>query len=333
MYSIREISEKRELEQLSPKAMFAAQSRGRQRAETECDLRTVFQRDRDRITHSKSFRRLKHKTQVFIAPSQDHYRTRLTHALEVSQISRTIGRALRLNEDLIEAIALGHDVGHTPFGHSGEQIIRNLIGHFEHNEQSLRVVDYIEKQGAGLNLTWEVRDGILNHTGSGIPATLEGQIVKICDRVGYLCHDIDDAMRAGILTVDSIPSDICEVLGNSPSHMLTTMVKNIIDHSQHEQSIIMGETALKAMNQLREFMFSSVYHSPPLQKERDRGQRVVAQLFEAFTECPELLPEEHYKKIEECGRVQTVVDYIASMTDNYAVKVFQDLFVPSPYRW
>lgn len=333
MYSIREISEKRELEELSPKAMYAVQSRGRDRAEGECDLRTCFQRDRDRITHSKAFRRLKHKTQVFIAPSQDHYRTRLTHALEVSQISRTIGRAMRLNEDLIEAIALGHDVGHTPFGHSGEQIIRSLIGHFEHNQQSLRVVEHIEKQGMGLNLTWEVRDGILNHTGSGIPVTLEGQIVKICDRVGYLCHDIDDAIRAGILTMDSIPLEVRRVLGNTPSQMLTTMVKDIIDHSQHEDLIIMGEATSEAMNQLRQFMFSNVYHSPRLQKERDKGQRVVAQLFEAFTEHPELLPEEHYKKIEGWGAKQTVVDYIASMTDNYAVKVFNDLFVPSPYRW
>lgn len=333
MYCIREITEMREEEQFSPYAARSVNTRGRLRDEQECDLRTCYQRDRDRITHSKSFRRLKHKTQVFIAPSQDHYRTRLTHALEVSQISRTIGRALRLNEDLIEAIALGHDVGHTPFGHSGEQIIRKLIGHFEHNEQSLRVVDYIEKQGSGLNLTWEVRDGILNHTGSGKPSTLEGQIVKLCDRVGYLCHDIDDAVRAGLLTMEDLPADILQVLGGSPSQMLTTMVTDIIAHSQGEQAIHMGLQVQESMDQLRNFMFKNVYHSTRLQKERDKGQRIITQLFEAFIQELELLPEEHYRRVEEWGVVQTVVDYIASMTDNFAVRAFNELFIPSPYRW
>lgn len=332
--SIREINEEIELEVLSPQAAFSYKSRGREVPEEPCYYRTGYQRDRDRITHSKSFRRLKHKTQVFIlSPSQDHYRTRLTHALEVSQISRTIGRALRLNEDLIEAIALGHDVGHTPFGHSGEQVIRKLIGHFEHNEQSIKIITTLEKQGKGLNLTWEVRDGILNHTGHGKPETLEGQVVKLCDRVGYLCHDIDDSLRAGIITVAQIPAVFKEFLGATPSAMLTAMVADIINNSLGAGEIMMSSEAAKVMNDLREFMFNNVYHSPKLQKERDKAQRIITELYEHFIANPEKLPPEFLKWSEKWGIETSVVDYIASMTDNYAINVFNELFVPNPYNW
>lgn len=332
--SIRELNEEKELANLSSFAAFSSKSKGRERLLTPCLYRTCYQRDRDRITHSKSFRRLKHKTQVFIlSPSQDHYRTRLTHALEVSQISRTIGRALRLNEDLIEAIALGHDVGHTPFGHSGEQVIRQLIGHFEHNEQSIKVVTILEKQGQGLNLTWEVRDGILNHTGLGKPATLEGQVVKLCDRVGYICHDIDDSLRAGILTIEQIPKEFIDFFGAEHSQMLTTMVSDIINNSLGADEIRMSPSVAEAMNNLREFMFTNVYHSPKLQKERDKAQRIISELYQCFLKDPQKLPPEFLKWSEQWGLSTAIVDYIASMTDNYAVNVFNEFFVPNPNNW
>lgn len=330
--NFRRLSEEREILNLDARAALSCKTKGRERIEEGCNLRTDFQRDRDRIVHSKSFRRLKHKTQVFIAPSGDHYRTRLTHALEVSQISRTIGRALRLNEDLIEAIALGHDVGHTPFGHSGEQALRELIGHFEHNEQSLRVVRYLEKQGQGLNLTWEVRDGILNHTGSCDPETLEGQIVKICDRIGYLCHDIDDALRAGILEKSLIPKQIYQVLGNTPSEMITTMVSDLILASTDSPEIVMSAGVKEAMDNLRSFMFKTVYHCEELQKERDKARHVVQELFRLYCSYPEKLPIEHFQRIEEAGKEQTVIDFVASMTDTYAINQFEEHFFPRGFK-
>lgn len=332
--TVRELNEEKEQAILSQYAALSINSRGRDVTEEPCPYRTCYQRDRDRIIHSKSFRRLKHKTQVFIlSPSMDHYRTRLTHALEVSQISRTIGRALSLNEDLIEAIALGHDVGHTPFGHSGEQILGRLVGRFEHNEQSIRVVKYLEKQGHGLNLTWEVKDGILNHTGSEKPVTLEGQVVKLCDRVGYLCHDIDDSLRAGMLTIEQIPAELREFFGTTHSQMLTKMIADIINNSRNAPEIRMSEPVSKAMNNLREFMFESVYFSTKLMIERGKAQGIVSHLYEHFMANPDKLPREYVKWSEKWGLQTSVVDYIASMTDNYATKVFSDLFVPDPYNW
>lgn len=332
MTTVREILEEQEIARLSPWGARSRYSKGRDRAEPQCPFRTVYQRDRDRVIHSKAFRRLKHKTQVFIAPSGDHYRTRLTHTLEVSQISRTIGRALGLNEDLIEAVAMGHDVGHTPFGHSGEYALRKLIGHFNHNEQSRRVVEFIEKQGAGLNLTWEVRDGILNHTGKTQPATLESQVVKFCDRIGYICHDIDDSIRAGMISESDLPREHVEVLGVTHSQMITSMVSDVITVSLDQPEIRMSETVLGAMNGLRDFLFERIYLSPILAEERKKAQFIVEMLFEFFLRQPERLPAEYVERIERWGRQQTVVDYIASMTDRFAISTFEEHFVPSPFH-
>ena len=259
--TIREQLEERELEYLSPYASFSRDSRGRDRAEQECDIRPVFQRDRDRILHCKAFRRLKQKTQVFLQPKSDHYRTRLTHTLEVSQNARTIAKALRLNEDLVEAIALGHDLGHTPFGHAGERAL-NSVYHFAHNEQSVRVVEYIERQGKGLNLTWEVRDGILNHKTAGTPHTLEGQVLRLSDKIAYINHDIDDAVRGGLLTEEEIPKEIRNTLGETGKRRLDTMVHDVIVHSMDRPEIIMSEEVGQAMKDLRKFMFYHVYLNP-----------------------------------------------------------------------
>ncbi|NPV26836.1 MAG: deoxyguanosinetriphosphate triphosphohydrolase [Firmicutes bacterium] len=332
MPTIREVLEEHEMARLSPWAARSRNSKGRQREEPQCPFRTVYQRDRDRIIHSKAFRRLKHKTQVFIAPSGDHYRTRLTHTLEVSQISRTIGRALGLNEDLIEAVAMAHDVGHTPFGHSGEYALQEIIGHFKHNEQSLRVVDCIEKQGEGLNLTWEVRDGILHHTGDTVPATLESQVLKICDRIGYICHDIDDSIRAGLISINDLPQEHVQILGKTHSQMITTMVADIITSSMNQPEIRMSQPVLEAMNGLRDFMFEQVYLSPFLEEERKKAQFIIEKLYEFFTRRPEKLPPEYIERIERWGLQQTVVDYVASMTDRFAINTFESFFVPSPFH-
>lgn len=326
MESIRERTEKEEFERLSE---FAAKSvlAKRAREEEECSIRTKFQRDRDRILHSKPFRRLKHKTQVYIAPSGDHFRTRMTHSLEVSQICRTIGRGLKLNEDLIEAIALGHDVGHTPFGHVGEDSIRQIIGHFEHNEQSVRILTILTAGGKGLNLTDDVLDGILNHTGEGIPRTLEGQIVKVGDRIAYLCHDYDDALRAGLLSKGDLPENVLKTLGDTPSAMITTMVKGMILASEGQPEIRQTLEVAAAMQEFRAFMFQRVYNSSALRGERNKGQYIVQALFEYYQAHVDVLPEA-YLLMAGGDKVQAAVDYISGLTDNYAIDLFQRFFVP-----
>jgi dGTPase len=335
-HAIRQQLEKRE-ELLSPHAARSRRSRGRRRDEEPCPMRTVFQRDRDRIIHCKSFRRLMHKTQVFIAPTGDHYRTRLTHTLEVSQIARTIVRALNLNEDLAEARALGHDLGHTPFGHVGEEVLNDLYpGGFRHNEQSLRVVELLENDGLGLNLTWEVRDGILNHSKTGtdlldkrgdVPYTLEGQICKLADAVAYINHDVDDAIRAGIIAESDLPAEATRVLGNSHRQRINTLVADIIDVSWPvtgaggKPGIGMSPEIRETTNTLRQFLFEKVYNI--LSEEADRDRDVVRLLYRHFTAHDEALPPEY--KLRDDSIERRVVDYIAGMTDRYANDMFKKL--------
>ena len=323
---IRQRTEREEEERLSPYAAKSCEAK-RERFEEECPIRTKFQRDRDRILHSNPFRRLKHKTQVYIAPSGDHYRTRMTHSLEVSQICRTIARGLQLNEDLIEAIALGHDVGHTPFGHVGEEALRRIISHFEHNEQSIRILKVLAREGQGLNLTEPVLDGILFHTGEGLPITLEGQIVKTGDRIAYLCHDYDDALRAGLLTVSDLPETVQRKLGVKPSDMITTMVVDMIEASRGLDHIAQSVEVHSAMQEFREFMFSRVYNSVTLREERRKGQYIVQALFEYYYKDIGKLPE-HFLISAAGNKTQAVVDYISGLTDNYAIDLFQSLFIP-----
>ena len=324
--NIRERSEKEEEERLS---QYAAKSRDamRERLEEECPIRTKFQRDRDRILHSKPFRRLKHKTQVYIAPSGDHYRTRMTHSLEVSQIGRTIARGLQLNEDLIEAIALGHDVGHTPFGHVGEEALRHIITHFEHNEQSIRILKVLAREGQGLNLTEPVLDGILHHTGEGKPITLEGQIVKTGDRIAYLCHDYDDALRASLLIRSDLPETVKWTLGEKPSAMITTMVVDMIEASIGQNCIHQSVKVQGAMQEFRQFMFAKVYNSPTLREERRKGKYIIQALFEYYIQDTSKLPE-NFLIWAGGDKTQAVVDYISGLTDNYAIHLFGRLFVP-----
>lgn len=331
--TIREQLEERELEYLSPYAAFSKNSRGRSKEEAECDIRPVFQRDRDRILHCKAFRRLKQKTQVFLLPKGDHYRTRLTHTLEVSQNARTIAKALRLNEDLVEAIALGHDLGHTPFGHAGERAL-NSVYHFAHNEQSVRVVECIEKQGEGLNLTWEVRDGILNHKNAGNPHTLEGQVLRLSDKIAYINHDIDDAIRGGILVEENIPKEIRKVLGNSGKERLDTMVHDVIVNSMERPQIRMSEEVRGATADLRNFMFSHVYNNPKAKGEEQKAIQLVRQLYEYYIEHIELLPEQYLNALElpDNTKEQIVCDYIAGMTDNFAVKKYEEFFIPEAWK-
>jgi len=323
---IRQEIEKLEEKILSPYAALSAKTKGRQNPEEKCSIRTEFQRDRDRILHCKSFRRLKHKTQVFIAPEGDHYRTRLTHTLEVSQISRTIARALRLNEDLTEAIALGHDLGHTPFGHIGERVLDSISKNgFKHNLQSLRIVEVLEG-GTGLNLTWEVRDGIRNHTGPQLPATLEGQIVRISDRIAYINHDIDDAIRANIISIDNLPKECIEVLGKTHRERINTMVEDVILYSMDKPYIGMSKRVGDATNQLRSFMFERVYISSVSQSEVEKANRIVKELFGYFLENIHKLPEECFNVISQDGEEQGVCDYIAGMTDRYALSLYETLY-------
>lgn len=307
---------------LSPYATKSVNTRGRIVAIEPCILRTEFQRDRDRILHCKSFRRLKHKTQVFLSPTGDHYRTRLTHTLEVTQIARTISRSLCLNEDLTEAIALGHDLGHTPFGHAGERVLRTKTGHFEHNEQSLRVVDIIEN----LNLTYEVRDGILNHRMGQTPITLEGRVVNFSDRVAYLTHDIEDAVRAGILKEGDIPSDIENILGVGKGHKIDTLVKDIIDSSYQKDDIYMSNIVGDAMNKLRDFMFREVYSSKIALKEEKKAVRLLGILFDYYFAHPEDIPS-FYKELSG-DPIVNIKDYIAGMSDIFAQKAFANNFIP-----
>ncbi len=317
---------------LAPQAAFTANSRGRQRPEEPCQLRTCYQRDRDRIIHSKAFRRLKTKTQVFINPYGDHYRTRMTHTFEVMQIARTIARALRLNEDLVEAIALGHDLGHTPFGHAGERSLAAIAGHFRHNEQSLRVVDYIEKNGEGLNLTFEVRDGILNHSGSLQPATLEGEIVQLSDRIAYVNHDIDDAIRAGLLQEAWLPQAAVACLGNSSSARINTLVISVVRYSQPLTKICMGEAEAQAMNMLRDFLFQNVYQSKEAMEQEDLLRQQLVRLFSYYMDEISLVPvlyldlaQKESSGSEEAYKKLAVTDYIAGMSDAFAFQQIERL--------
>jgi len=331
--NIRQRTEEIEKSILSPYAVLSINSKGRERKEAKCQIRTDFQRDRDRIIHSKSFRRLKHKTQVFISPEKDHYRTRLTHTLEVAQIARTIARALRLNEDLTEAIALGHDLGHTPFGHAGEAVLDGIHpGGFKHNEQSLRVVEILEDKN-GLNLTWEVRDGILNHSGSNIPSTLEGMVVKYSDRIAYINHDIDDALRAGILHITDLPKECLKVLGTDHKSRINTMITDIIMESLDKPNIKMSKEIEKATNDLREFMFENVYIGSIAKVEEEKVQYIIKQLYEYFFDNPEKIPEDLRKKMRDEGNHRLICDYIAGMTDRYALNQYKSIFLPVGWQF
>lgn len=325
--NLREITENNEKLILSPKACFSAESRGRTRQEEECNVRTCFQRDRDRIIHCLSFRRLKHKTQVFLAPTGDHYRTRLTHTLEVAQIARTIARALHLNEDLTETIALGHDLGHTPFGHAGERALDSLSPcGFKHYEQSVRVVERLEKNGHGLNLTDEVKNGILCHTKGEDAYTLEGQIIRIADKIAYINHDIDDAVRAGVLNEEDIPLDLRLRLGMSKSERINNMVLNVIENS--ENKILMSDEYWQLFNELHRFMFVAVYKNPVCKSEETKAVAMLEKLYDFYSKNPEKMPEEFLSIANDEGVERAVCDYIAGMSDNYSVKIFNQLFVP-----
>lgn len=326
--NIRETSEELERQILSPYAARSAETRGRLVPEEPCPVRTAFQRDRDRIIHSKAFRRLKDKTQVFIAPARDHYRTRLTHTLEVAQIARTIAKALRLNEDLTEAIALGHDLGHTPFGHAGEDVLNEIHpGGFAHNEQSLRIVDLLEG-GKGLNLTAEVRDGILNHPGDRQPATLEGQVIKISDRIAYVNHDIDDAIRGNVISPDDLPRSCIQVLGANHSQRIGTMVRDIIEYSWDKPQVSMSPPVLEAMLELREFLFKRVYIGSKAKREEEKAKNMLRQLFEYYLKHPRELYVDNPRG-EPLHRL--VCDYVAGMTDRFAIAQYERFFLPKPY--
>lgn len=332
--TIREEMECLERTYMSSYATLSENSRGRDREEPECDIRPVFQRDRDRILHCKSFRRLKHKTQVFLSPQGDHYRTRLTHALEVSQNARTIAKALRLNESLVEAIALGHDLGHTPFGHAGEGMLNELCnGGFKHNEQSVRIVEKLEKDGKGLNLTWEVRDGILNHQTSLMPSTLEGKIVRLSDKIAYINHDIDDAIRAHVLLEDDIPEEYRKILGFDTRERLNTLIHDIIDHSRNRNDIYMSPEVAGAMQGLRQFMFQSVYTNPIAKGEETKAKELLERLFVYYLKHIDVLPGYYLQMLEEGEENDRVVcDYIAGMTDQYAVAKYNEYFMPKSWQ-
>lgn len=333
--TVREKVELREHQILSPYASFADESAGRDREEAQCDIRTVYQRDRDRILHAKSFRRLKHKTQVFLEPEGDHYRTRLTHTLEVAQNARTIARALMLNEDLVEAIALGHDLGHTPFGHAGERALARVCpGGFSHNVQSIRVVELLEKHGEGLNLTQEVRDGILNHRSAGTPATLEGKIVRLSDKIAYVGHDLDDAIRAGLITAGDIPGDLRSCLGRRLTELLNTMTHAVISCSEGKNEIVMEPSVYQGMLDLREFLYERVYSNPAAKSQERQAENLVTYLYEYYMGHLELLPEEYRILSEEKGELteRAVCDYIACMTDRFAVAKLQEIFIPKQWN-
>lgn len=314
---------------LGPRAA-RAEAAVRARPEEPCPFRTAFQRDRDRILHTTSFRRLKHKTQVFVAPAGDHYRTRLTHTLEVSAVSRTVARALELNEDLVEAVAMGHDLGHAPFGHAGEAALDGLLGErhgrrFEHNVQSLRVVDVLERGGRGLNLTAEVRDGILHHTGPGLPSTLEGQVVRLMDRIAYVNHDIEDALRAGVIAPGDLPAEEVAALGATTSERLTTLVSDVVESSREGDRIRQSPAVGGSFLRLRRFMFQNVYLAPPASDEAERARGIVRALFSWYLDHPELLPP----AAGAGDLVERVTDFVAGMTDRYALRLYRDRFMPS----
>lgn len=333
--NFRQEHEEYEIKYLSKYAAKSVNTRGRDIAEQKCDVRTEYQRDRDRILHSKAFRRLMHKTQVFIFPEGDHYRTRLTHTLEVAQISRTIARALNLNEDLTEAIALGHDLGHTPFGHSGEQMLDKIsIDGFKHNIQSIRVVELLENEGNGLNLTWEVRDGILNHRTNGTPHTLEGQIVQLSDKIAYINHDIDDAIRAGILLEYDLPIESKNIIGETSSKRVDTMIHNVIYNSVDKDKITISNQMRTAMYNLRAFLFKTVYIDSRAKSEERKAQNIVEQLYKYFIDNTDMLSDEFRNMIQnkKDTKEKIVCDYIAGMSDNYAKNIFCKIFVPTSWN-
>ena len=333
--TLRETLEQQEHLRLDPKAAFSDETRGRLRVEEldPMDVRTCYQRDTDRIVHSKAFRRLMHKTQVFLSPEGDHYRTRMTHTIEVTRIARTIACALNLNEDLTEAMSMGHDLGHTPFGHAGEVALREATGKpFNHNEQSLRVVDILEKGGEGLNLTYETRMGILGHTtGARTPETLEGRIVAKADQIAYVNHDIDDAVRAGILTNYDIPKDIAKVLGHTHSDRINTLVCDVIDTSREAGDIMLSPKVASALKELRSFMFEHVYRNPVAKGQETKAKDMLKRLYEYYYNHPEAIPADFQPQMTFDGMERTICDYIAGMTDNYAVDKYTELFIP--FSW
>ena len=330
---IADVFLEREEQTLSPYAFLTKNTRGRDHPYVPCENRTEFQRDRDRILHSKSFRRLMHKTQVFLFPADEHYRTRMTHTLEVTQVARIIARALQLNEDLAEAAALGHDLGHTPFGHAGEVAMQQCYSpDFTHYKQSVRVVEKLEKDGEGLNLTWEVRDGILNHTGSCMASTLEGVIVKFADRIAYINHDIDDACRAGILCLDDIPKDLLDTLGRGHSERINRMVTSVITASVGKPEIAFTPEIGEATMQLRKFLFEHVYTNPLAKSEDKKAQELLASLFEYYVRHPEEMPDLYYRNTKTEPVERCVCDFVGGMTDRYAIDRYTELFIPQVWR-
>jgi len=333
--SIREDLERMEQFNLSPYAALSMDSKGRLKEEEPCDIRPVFQRDRDRILHSKSFRRLKDKTQVFLTPEGDHYRTRLTHTLEVSQNARTIAKALRMNEDLVEAIALGHDLGHTPFGHAGERALNRVSPTgFKHSDQSVRTVDILEKGTQGLNLTFEVRDGIMNHQTEGMPATLEGKIVRLSDKIAYIHHDMDDAIRGNILRESDVPREISEVLGYSTGERLDHFIHDIVTTSTNKNDIQMSVEVGEAMQKLRKFMFERVYTNPEAKSEERKAEVLMETLYSYYLNHIDLLPQDLIRLMEERGEIREriVCDFLASMTDRFAIAKFEEIYIPKSWQ-
>ena len=333
--NIRESLEQWEKEYLSPYAALSMNSKGRLKEEEPCDIRPVFQRDRDRILHSKSFRRLKDKTQVFLTPEGDHYRTRLTHTLEVSQNARTIAKALQLNEDLVEAIALGHDLGHTPFGHAGERALDRVCPYgFSHSEQSVRTVDVLEKGGIGLNLTYEVRDGIRNHQTSGEPMTLEGKIVRFSDKIAYIHHDMDDAIRGGILTEKDVPKEIGDVIGYTTGERLDHFIHDLVTNSYGKNDILMSEPVAKAMKALRQFMFENVYTNKSAKSEEAKAEALMETLYEYYLKHFDKLPQEMKSLVDKNGdpKERIVCDYVGAMTDRFAIAMYEELYIPKSWH-
>ncbi len=333
--NIRESLEQWEKEYLSPYAALSMNSKGRLKEEEPCDIRPVFQRDRDRILHSKSFRRLKDKTQVFLTPEGDHYRTRLTHTLEVSQNARTIAKALQLNEDLVEAIALGHDLGHTPFGHAGERALDRVCPYgFSHSEQSVRTVDVLEKGGIGLNLTFEVRDGIKNHQTSGEPSTLEGKIVRFSDKIAYIHHDMDDAIRGGILTDKDVPKEIGDVIGYTTGERLDHFIHDLVTNSYGKNDIMMSEPVAKAMKDLRRFMFENVYTNKNAKSEEAKAEMLMETLYEYYLKNFDKLPQDLKNLVDKNGdpKERIVCDYVGAMTDRFAIAMYEELYIPKSWH-
>lgn len=333
MLDVQKLFDEREEMELSAFAFRTKNTKGREKPCTPCTMRTEFQRDRDRIIHSQAFRRLMYKTQVFLAPAGDHYRTRLTHTLEVTQIARTIARALRLNEDLTEAIALGHDLGHTPFGHAGETVMRKLFSpDFSHNMQGVRVVEKLENDGEGLNLTFEVRNGIACHTGKEMPVTLEGAVIRYADRIAYINHDIDDALRAGILRQDEIPAELRAILGEKHGERINTMVSSVVSASMGKPQIAMEQDIQEATDALREFLFARVYRDSIAKVEEVKAKDMLAHLFTYFADHPEKLPIDCLETISKESVERAVCDYLSGMTDRYAIELYRDLFIPERWR-